>query len=217
MFTVDLHAHTRFFHGFQGRPTAFDPIGAELLALASARAQLDGVALTNHDYYTEFDPIVSQTQFIPGVEISTTVGHVVIIGPNPPARTTPGQLTPEEVVSLAHERGCAAIIAHPFRRSRVRESEANFDAVEINGKHPGHIDRVKSLAESLGLPIVAGSDAHYPFEVGRAYTRVDVPHLTAEAAVTAILEGRVEPRIRESRVDRVMRTAYRYVHRYFQS
>ena len=121
MFTVDLHAHTRFFHGFQGRPTAFDPIGAQLLALSSHRTHLDGVALTNHDYYTEFDPVVNRTQFIPGVEISTTVGHVVIIGPDPPSRTTPGECTPEEVVSLAHERGCAAIIAHPFRRSRVRE------------------------------------------------------------------------------------------------
>jgi hypothetical protein len=67
------------------------------------------------------------------------------------------------------------------------------------------------------VPIVAGSDAHFPFEVGRAFTRVDVPHLTAEAVVTAILEGRVEPRIRESQVDRVRRTAYRYVHRYHHS
>lgn len=216
MFTVDLHAHTRFFHGFQGRPTAFDPIGAQLLALSSQRAHLDGVALTNHDYYTEFDPIVNRTQFIPGVEVSTTVGHVVIIGPNPPSRTTPGEFTPEEVVSLAHERDCAAIIAHPFRRSRVRESEANFDAVEINGKHPEHIDRVRELAETLELPIVGGSDAHFPFEVGSAFTKVDIPHLTADAVVTAIREGRVEPCVREKQADGLMRTAYRYVHRYLR-
>lgn len=214
MFSVDLHAHTRFFHGFRGRPTAFDPIGAQLLALSSRRADLDGVALTNHDYYTEFDPIVNRTQFIPGVEISTTLGHVVIVGPNPPSRTAPGGLTPEEAVSLAHERGCAAIIAHPFRRSRVRESDANFDAVEINGKHPEHIERVGKLAETLDLPIVGGSDAHFPFEVGSAFTDVDVPQLTADAVVTAILEGRVEPRVRGNRSDGVMQTAYRYIHRY---
>lgn len=214
MFTVDLHAHTRFFHGFQGRPTPFDPIGAQLLALASQRVQLDGVALTNHDYYTEFDPLVNRMQFIPGVEISTTMGHVVIIGPNPPSRTTPGKFTPEEVVSLAHDRGCAAIIAHPFRRSRVRESEANFDAVEINGKHPQNIDRVRELAETLELPIVGGSDAHFPFEVGSVFTNVDSPHLTPEAVVTAILEGRVKPDVRENQADGIMRTAYRYLHRY---
>lgn len=214
MVTVDLHAHTRFFHGFQGRPTAFDPIGAQLLALCSRRAHLDGVALTNHDYYTAFDPMMDRTQFIPGVEVSTTVGHVVIVGPNPPFRTTPGELTPEEVVSLAHDRGCAAIIAHPFRRSRVRESDANFDAVEINGKHPDRIARVRALSETLNLPIVGGSDAHFPFEVGSAFTKLDIPQLTAEAVVTAILEGRVEHCIRENRADGIMRTAYRYVHRY---
>jgi predicted metal-dependent phosphoesterase TrpH len=214
MFSVDLHAHTRFFHGFQGRPTAFDPIGAQLLALTSRRAQLDGVALTNHDYHAEFDPILHRTQFIPGIEISTTMGHVVIVGPDPPSRTIPGKRTPEEVVSLAHDRGCAAIIAHPFRRSRVRESGAEFDAVELNGKHPEDIDRVRAFAATLEVPIVGGSDAHFPFEVGNAFTKVEIPQLTTEAVVTAILEGQVEPHIREGTADGAMRTAYRYVHRY---
>lgn len=216
MFTVDLHAHTRFFHGFHGRPTAFDPIGAQLLALSGQLAGLDAVALTNHDYYTEFNPLVNRVQFIPGVEISTTAGHVLIIGPNPPSRPLSGNVTPEAVVSLAHERGCAAIIAHPFRRSRVRKSYAKFDAVEINGKHPTRIDRVREVAETLELPIVGGSDAHFPFEVGSAYTRVDVPHLTADAVVSAIREGRVEPCIRESQTDRIRQTAYRYIHRYWR-
>lgn len=216
MFSVDLHAHTRFFHGFQGRPTAFDPIGAQLLALSSQLAGLDGVALTNHDYYEEFDPLVSRTQFIPGVEVSTTLGHVVILGPDPPARTAPGVLTPEEVVALAHERGCVAIIAHPFRRSRVRKSDAAFDAVEINGKHPEHLDRVRAVSERIDLPIVGGSDAHFPFEVGSVFTSVDAPQLTAEAVVSAIRDGRVEPAVRENQADGLMRTAYRYVHRYLR-
>lgn len=213
-YAVDLHAHTRFFHGFPGRPTAFDPIGAQLLALSSRVAHLDGVALTNHDYYAEFDPIPNRTQFVPGVEISTTLGHVVVVGPNPPSPTAPGRLTPEAVVDLAHDRGCAAIIAHPFRGSRVRESDAAFDAVEINGKHPERIGRVRELAERLDLPIVGGSDAHFPFEVGSVFTSVDVPALTPEAVVSAIRKGRVEPAVRENRADGLMRTAYRYVHRY---
>lgn len=214
MFTVDLHAHTRFFHGFQGRPTPFDPIGAQLLALSGQRAHLDAVALTNHDYYTEFDPLVNGVQFIPGIEISTTVGHVVVIGPNPPSRTTPGEYTPEEVVSLAHERGCAAIIAHPFRRSRVRESEANFDAVELNGKHRDNVGRVRSLSKSLGIPIVGGSDAHYPFEVGRTVTRIEMTELTPESVVTAIREGAVQAHVRDTRLDKLMQAGYEYVHRY---
>lgn len=213
MYTVDLHAHTRFFHAFQGRPTLFDPLGAELLALASRHAGLDAVALTNHDYYTEFETVRHRPLFIPGIEISTTMGHVLVVGPNPPARTTPDEYTPEAIVSLAHERGCAVILPHPFRRSRARESGADFDAVEINGKHPDELDRVRELAATLELPIVGGSDAHFPFEVGSTFTEVDAPSLTTEAIVSAIRDGRVRPCIRQNWTDTVMRTAYELIHR----
>lgn len=214
MFTVDLHAHTRFFHTIEGRPTAYDPIGARMLAVCSRRQKLDGVALTNHDYYAEFDENPDEIRFIPGVEITTTAGHVLVIGPDPPLRTSPEELTPREVVSLAHANGCVAVIAHPFRESRVRESGADFDAVEINGKHPGNIEQVRALSDRLDLPIVGGSDAHFPFEAGRAFTRVDAEHLTPESVVAAIREGRVEPGVRQSRVDVLMQTGYRFVHRY---
>jgi len=212
MFTVDLHAHTRFFHGFQAEPTPYDPIGARLLALWGRRAGLDGIALTNHDYYRPFDSATGGPQFIPGIEVTTTAGHLLVVGPDPPRRTIPGERTPEEVVSQAHRNGCAAIIAHPYRRSRVRESDAEFDAVEINGKHPDNAERVRALAESLEIPVVGGSDAHYPFEVGRTVTRIEAPELTPEAVVTAI-RGAVAVDVRDSRVDELMRTGYEY-HRY---
>jgi len=213
MFSVDMHTHTRFFHGFGAGPTAFDPIGAHLLALSVRWHDLDGVALTNHDYYTPFD-VGSRIQAIPGIEITTTAGHALVVAPTPPSRTTPGELTPTEAVTLAHDNDCAAIIAHPFRRSRLRESEADFDAVELNGKHPDDIERVRELSDALGLPIIGGSDAHYPFEAGRAYTKIDATRLTPEGVVTAIQNGRVEPRLRESRIDELIQTGYRYAHRH---
>ncbi|EMA23289.1 MULTISPECIES: PHP-associated domain-containing protein [Haloarcula] len=214
MYTVDLHTHTRFFHGFESRPTAYDPLGAQLVRLASRWHSLDGVALTNHDYSPGYESGTTETLFVPGIEISTTAGHVLVVGPDPPRRTTPGTLTPTEVVSLAHERGCAAIIAHPFRRSDVRKSGAEFDAVEVNGKHPGNIERVRKLADTLSVPIVGGSDAHYPFEVGRAFTRIEASRLTPETVVEAIQAGRVEPQLRSTAFDEAIQTAYRYIHRY---
>lgn len=214
MFTVDLHTHTRFFHAFRGRPTAFDPIGAQLLTLYGQWQDLDGVALTNHDYYADFETVANRIRCIPGIEITTTAGHALVVGPDPPSRTTPGKLSPEEAVSRAHDRGCAAIIAHPFRRSRLRESEANFDAVELNGKHPDDREQVRELAEELDLPIVGGSDAHVPIEAGRAFTRIDAASLTPETVVDAIRGGRVQPAVRESRADELAQTGYRYVHKY---
>jgi predicted metal-dependent phosphoesterase TrpH len=213
MYTVDLHTHTRFFHGFEGRPTAYDALGARMLRLFSQWHHLDGVALTNHDYSPGFESGTTETLFVPGIEISTTVGHVLVVGPKPPRRTTPGKLTPTEVVSLAHERDCAAIIAHPFRQSDVRESGADFDAVEVNGKHPGDIERIRALADSLSVPIVGGSDAHYPFEVGRAFTRIEAARLTPESVVAAIQEGRVGPHLRRTPLDTAIQRLYQFIHR----
>lgn len=211
MFAVDLHAHTRFFHGFGPRATAFDPVGARLLARFARRRALDGVALTNHDY--RFDRDSPRPVFLPGIEISSTRGHVLVVGPDPPTTTNAGTITARDAVALAHDHDCAAIMAHPFRNGDLPDSEAPFDAIEVNGKHPEYRPRAKALAEERGLPMVGGSDAHYPFEVGRAFTRIDAPNLSPRSVVDAIRDGRVEPAIDSTSTDRLVQHGYDIVHR----
>ena len=212
MYAVDLHAHTRFFHGRRALGDRFDPLGVRLLARAARKRGLEGVATTNHDYYTPLSPTAG-AETIPGIEITTDRGHVLVVGPDPPAETEPGALTPGEAVDLAHERDCAAIVAHPFRNSTVRELEdVPFDAIEVNGKHPRSRPLVEELAEQRDLPLVGGSDAHYPFEVGRAYTVVEADRLTPAAVVDAIRDGRVSARVSDSLLDRFLRRAYRTIH-----
>lgn len=216
MFALDLHAHTRFFHGRERAARWFDPVGFRALTWAAAMRGLDGVALTNHDYYREFDAAVATPDdlvTIPGNEITTSRGHLLVVGPDPPTDTTPGEFTPPEAVDLAHDRGCAAIVAHPYRNSTVRETEADFDAIEINGKHPFAWALVEQLAEERDLPMTGGSDAHYPVEVGRAYTLVDAEKPTPEAVVDAIRKGRVEPRVFRGPFHRAISHAYEYLHR----
>jgi predicted metal-dependent phosphoesterase TrpH len=209
VYAVDLHTHSRFFHVCPGEPTRYDRIGLRLMGLGARLRRLDGFAVTNHDY-TYSAEIGLPT--IPGIEVSTTEGHVVVVGPNPPRRTEAGGMTPEETVTLAHERSCAAILAHPYRNSAARNADADFDAVELNGKNPEHIRQSRRLAERLDLPLVGGSDAHYPVEIGRAYTLVDAPELTPEAVVDAIRGARVEPVLKLGRVDRVLDRAYTNLH-----
>ncbi|QFU82836.1 PHP domain-containing protein [Natronorubrum aibiense] len=212
MYTVDLHAHTRFFHGHRALGDRFDPLGVRLLTAMADRRGLDGVVTTNHDYYTAFDP-PSGVETLPGIEITTDHGHVLVVGPDPPAATKPGALSPEEAVALAHDRDCAAIVAHPFRNSTVRElADVPFDAMEVNGKHPRSRSLVEELAAERDLPLVGGSDAHYPFEVGRAYTVVEADRLTPEALVDAIRDGRVRARVSRSWPDRLLRRGYRAIH-----
>jgi len=211
MLAVDLHSHTRFFHGRRRLGDLFDPVGVELLTRIAAARGLDGLATTNHDYYTHFEDRNS-VSVLPGIEVTTSDGHVLIVGPDPPVETEQGELTPTEAVELAHDRDCAAILAHPFRDSSLREADAGFDALEINGKHPRTSDWVRELAADLGLPLVGGSDAHYPIEVGRAHTAIDAEALTAESVVAAIRDGRVEARVDDWLPQRAIRKGYRFVH-----
>lgn len=239
MFTADLHAHTRFFHGHERAARLYDPLGVRLLTGVAGWHGLDGVALTNHDYYREFDlgdrgsglgdrgsdldkseggpggrfgRLGRLARPIPGIEISTTHGHLLVVGPDPPTETEPGDLSPEEAVELAHERDCAAIVAHPYRNSTVREVDAGFDAIEINGKHPRTEEWVRELADRHDLPLVGGSDAHYPVEVGRAYTRIDAKEFTPESVVSAIRDGRVEAAVNRGLFRKFVRAFYRRVH-----
>ena len=214
MFAIDLHAHTRFFHGHPGAAAAFDPVGGRALAWAARARGLDGVALTNHDYYRSIDgaALPESVSLVPGIEVSTTHGHVLVVGPDPPVETEPGELSPGEAVDRAHERGCAAIVAHPYRNSTVRNLDLPFDAIEINGKHPRTHTWAAELADERGLPLVGGSDAHYPFEVGRAHTRIDVEDPTPADVADAIRSGSVEPVVDNHFLHRLTRRLYTTIH-----
>ena len=211
MFDCDLHTHSRFFHREPEVAAGYDPYGVRAtLRIARARG-LNGIAVTNHDFYRP-ETCVSDA-CIPGIEISTTEGHLLVIGPNPPARTEAGVLTPHEAVSLAHERDCVAIVAHPFRNSLLRESDADFDGIEINGKHPEHRRHIEAIADKRNLSLVGGSDAHFPFEVGRLSTRIQSDRFTPSAIVDAIRDGRVEPVVRDTPLLSGLGAIYTQIHR----
>lgn len=212
VFAVDLHVHTRFFHGHETAAAYYDPVGIEMAGLVGRLRGLDAVATTNHDYHRHLGDAAGLPT-IPGIEVSTTKGHVLVVGPDPPAETEPGALTPAETVAMAHDRGCAAIIAHPFRNSTVRETDVGFDAVELNGKSPQNWGRAREVAARFGVPLVGGSDAHYPVEVGRAYTLVDVDALTPEAVVDAIRSGSVSVEMAFGPVAKALRHGYSAIHR----
>jgi len=211
VFDCDLHTHSRFFHLSPAVGTAYDPFGVRLSLRVAHRRGLDGIAITNHDFFRP-ETITADT-CLPGIEISTTAGHLLVVGPHPPTRTEPGELDPLAAVELAHDHGCAAIIAHPLRNSTLVDYDAPYDAIEVNGKHPEHRRQIESLAREHGLPIVGGSDAHFPFEVGRVSTRLDIDALTPTAVVEAIRDGRVEPTFRDGRVQRGLHRLYRVIHR----
>ena len=108
-------------------------------------------------------------------------------------------LSPEETIRQARKLGGTIIIPHPFKRSShgIGNFEGlDIDAVEVfNSRSLFNAANRKALAEAkrLGIPGVAGSDAHIPEMVGQAYTEIDASENTVEAVLRAIREGKVAP------------------------
>lgn len=113
VFDCDLHTHSRFFHLRPEVASGFDPIGVRLLRRLARRRGLDGLAITNHDCFRE-DTLPDDT-FLPGIEISTTAGHLLVVGPDPPTHTRPGELDPTSAVEL----GCSWVTG--TRRGEIGE------------------------------------------------------------------------------------------------
>ncbi|MDH5451490.1 MAG: PHP domain-containing protein, partial [Candidatus Bathyarchaeota archaeon] len=168
---IDLHVHTRYSHD---STTTLDEIVA-----CSKKRGLDGVAITDHDVVggaLKLAQKVKELVVIPGVEVSTSRGHVLALNMTKPV---PTELSPFETIQIIHEAGGIAVAAHPtvFYKGLRGQVNPDFDAVEVinASAFPFFLSTYLSrkLAVRLNLPQTAGSDAHYASEIGLAYTVVD--------------------------------------------
>jgi predicted metal-dependent phosphoesterase TrpH len=174
----------------------------------AAERGLDGVVITDHDAIEEsLRAAALAPEYgllgIPGVEVSTADGHLLAIGVD--HRPEPGRSLAESVETV-REDGGAAVVPHPFQRTRHGARAADivdcdgietYNALAMTGVRNR---RARRFADREGHPHLAGSDAHRPDMVGRAYTAVDVeargnPATVAPGEVIdAIRRGRTAPR-----------------------
>lgn len=178
----------------------------EAILEAAVEKKLDGIAVTDHDRLEgsfEAERIVQKKKLnllvIPGVEVSTADGHLLALGTR---ELPPKGRSPEETIEFVRQRGGIAIVSHPyhlFRHAMYRIPPC--DAVEVyNSKYIIGIANwwAKKKAERLGLPMVAGSDAHMAKTVGLGVTIVEVEDDggndggVISAVLEAIRAGRVE-------------------------
>jgi predicted metal-dependent phosphoesterase TrpH len=215
---LDLHIHSSFSPDSRVTP-------GEIIRLAKQRG-LDGVAIADHntvqgglaalEINADPDFIV-----IPGAEYSTEYGHVVglflseeidVQGRKPKGYTLSPTLPLGEVVQAIHAQGGIAVLAHPFQSrlslpAHVFEGPVKVDAIEgFNSRagtrtNPDANAHAAQCAKEYDIPALGGSDAHLPWEIGRAYTRIDLRGVSKEDVClrechslvrAAILEGRVE-------------------------
>lgn len=185
----DLHVHTK-----QSPCSTMEP--SELVKVAESR-NLDGVAVTDHDTTSAVDSVkeqASELEVISGVEITTSEGHIIGLDID----SAPGKhLSPMEAVEYIHSEGGYAILAHPFDSFRQRFTQDTLrtlsdviDAVEtVNSRSliPRFNSMALNYAQRNSIRATGGSDSHFPFEVGRAFTETEKPILEA------LEEGSLEP------------------------
>jgi histidinol phosphatase-like PHP family hydrolase len=213
---IDTHSHPKISKHFEFSPGSVDKmvrqarrVGLDAIALTEhfhATRYWDV-----HDYVEATFPCergvfkADGIALIPGAEVNIREGaHVIVLGEVAELRRLdrafPSRLseryepTLREFLDITEDFEVVRIGAHMFRRNKELGKFAAVDlrrlhALEINGKDFGTEIMLLAQARALGLPIVAGSDAHHWLQIGVRHTLVHTDELTFDAIAKTIKEG----------------------------
>ena len=171
---ADLHAHTHFSR---------DAVtSVETFAHRYERAGIDCVAVSDHN---NVDGALAVREIAPfrviiAEEIKSSEGEIIGLFLQETVRKG---LTPEDTVRAIREQAGLVLVPHPFdrmRRSPLREEALlrilpDVDIIEVfNARTIFSADdeRGRKLAEEHGKLMSGSTDAHTPWEIGRAYTEL---------------------------------------------
>lgn len=187
---IDLHVHSS--HSPDSRLT-LEEIAGQLPYVG-----LKGFAITDHNTvagHRELPGLRDRfpgTLVIPGVEVSTHEGHVLVYGV---AEAPPAHRPIEETLRWAEQRGGISVLAHPFRwthgvGSRVAKT-ARVAALETVNGHTSAVANAKAelIAAQRHLGATGGSDVHEVHDVGRAFTEFSPDIDSVEGLLEALHHG----------------------------
>ena len=145
---------------------------------------LDVVFATDHDTIDgalRLRELADGFRLIVGEEVTSADGDIVGLFLE---RVVPPGLSGEETVARIHDQGGLVCMPHPFSRNRnhrirpeaLERLRPAIDCIEtFNAREAFASDnaRAAAFAERHGIPAALGSDAHTPWELGRAYLEMD--------------------------------------------
>jgi predicted metal-dependent phosphoesterase TrpH len=208
---IDLHTHTQ--------PLSHDSLlTADDLIDAAKAAGLDGVCLTEHDFFWEPEKVAELRKrhdflVLPGIEVNTEDGHIVVFGLE---HYVYGMHRMHELSRLVEAAGGVMIAAHPYRRQLPFELRNDGDwseALERAIANPAyaHVTAIESyngrgserdnafaheIAARVSAGEVAASDAHSLKDVGRCATEFERPITDLADLITELHAGRFTPIVR---------------------
>lgn len=132
-----------------------------------------------------------------GQEVRTKSGEILVFGPE---KDIPKRMSLPDTCAMAKSMGGFVIMPHPFDRTRqgigydMLSIMDYIDAIEVFNSRClacGFNRKAAAFAEENELPVVSGSDAHFPDEIGSSFTELEIEGaLTEKNIFNAIISGR---------------------------
>jgi len=191
MLSCDLHVHTNFSKDGES--------SVEDILRQAEKAGLDVIAITDHDTTDGAKKALtcsSSVLVIPGIEVSTKDGHLLVLGVT---EIIPAGLDVVATIGIARKMGALLILPHPYhvwRHGVARRRKSGMSAVDaVEAFNSRYIvgsanKKAARIAKRLGKPCVGGSDAHNAKYVGFGRTYVEAEK-NVPAILAAIREGNV--------------------------
>lgn len=177
---LDLHVHSSFSRDSLSRVK-------QILGVTKRRG-IDGIAITDHDVFRTFPKRLHMgVTVIIGSEVKTEIGDLTGLFLTEPLRSNMSLSVIDEI----RDQGGLSVLPHPFRNHTLSsEIIEKVDAVEAFNARVTLENNLRAVQLCLNhkKPMIAGSDAHFAFEVGRGITLIS--HGSSEDEVRkAILKG----------------------------
>lgn len=183
----DLHCHTCYSYD--------STVSPEEMVEAALKKGINCLVISDHGEikgaikaieYAKDKPIL----IIPGIEVKSKEGDILGLNVK---EIIPNKLSARETIKKIKELGGLAIIAHPFNwfcsfKGNLENLVSEGIGVEaFNASIPGPGNKIAlNFSEKHKIPFTAGSDAHFPNFVGKAYLEIPEDNLSLEEILNQI-------------------------------
>ena len=191
---TELHCHTNYSKGRKIRVEGVNTV--EEMIRTGAQKGIDVIAITDHDTVKAHAVarIAAKRHdilFIPGIEVSTSAGHIVALGIEEMIRP---DLSVDETLDIIHDQGGIGIASHPFdvRREGIGKQCIKCDAIEaFNALNLERLSnwRADKFAGRNRKPVTAGSDAHSIEMIGYGLNNIKAER-NIDSVIKAIRNGK---------------------------
>ena len=200
---AELHCHTNFSDG---------SVSPAQCIQAAAQKGIHILAITDHNtaegalHYWQ-KSVEHGVLVIPGEEVSTDRGHLLVYFVK--ETILPDKF--ENDIEQVKQQDALCFIAHPYhipllnsirKKNTFRLENSHYEminGIEVeNGHNRSSANQLAiKLAGEHHLNMIAGSDAHFAFEIGNALTLMDIEEITLESVREAMKLGKTQPLARK--------------------